>query len=78
MKGKEKEQMMNLRASCQVARYQSGKEVPMQNPVGEDRLFPLGRGSLEGMTRREDPMRGATAHTPPIALVMALGVSHQP
>jgi hypothetical protein len=50
----------------------------MQNPVGEDRLFPLGRGSLGGMTRREDPMRGATAHTPPIALVMALGVSHQP
>lgn len=78
MKGKEKEQMMNLRASCHMARYQRGKEVPMQHPVGEDRLFPLGRGSLEGMRRREDPMRGATTHTPPIALVMALGVSRQP
>ena len=81
MKGKEKEQMMNLRASCHSARYQRvlwGKEAPMQNPVGEERLFPLGRGSLGGMRRREDPMRRATTHTPPIARVKALEVSHQP
>lgn len=73
--------MMNLRASCHSARYQRvpwGKEVPMQNPVGEKRLFPLGRGSPGGMRRKEDPMRLATAHTLPIALVKGLGVSHQP
>lgn len=78
LKGKGKEQMMNLRASCHSARYQRvpwGKEVPLQSAVGEKRLFPLGRGMSR---RKEDPMRVATAHTLPIALVKALGVSHQP
>lgn len=57
LKGKGKEKMMNLRASCHSARYQRvpwGKEVPLQNPVGEKRLIPLGRG----MSRRNEEKGG--------------------
>lgn len=70
--------MMNLRASLPIL----GK-VPKGSLEQEFTCRALGRrgysdraGSLR-KTEKEDPMRGATIHTPPIALVKAR-VSHQP